>query len=195
MELTFENITKNYKGKQILKGISLTMGVGVYGLLGPNGAGKTTMIRILANVIHPTEGCVLYDGKDIHAIGEEYRAKIGYLPHGSFHACIWRERQLSGDGGRRFNCCCRFSHLWNLPWTEKQNGGIMIIYFCRHVPLNFHVFDSCGAARARSPGCPYPSMTDPVHYHPRFGRFPFPRSARVSVPIREYVTRSSPCTH
>ncbi len=89
MELRFENITKNYKSKKVLKGISLTMGTGVYGLLGPNGAGKTTMIRILADVLRPTKGRVLYDGTDIRAVGDEYRAKIGYLPqdvsfYGSF---------------------------------------------------------------------------------------------------------------
>ncbi len=38
------------------------------------------MIRILADVLRPTKGSVLYDGKDIHAVGDEYRAKIGYLP-------------------------------------------------------------------------------------------------------------------
>lgn len=80
MELKLENITKNYKSKQVLKGISLTIGTGVYGLLGPNGAGKTTMIRILADVLRPTNGCVLYNGKDIHSVDDEYRAKIGYLP-------------------------------------------------------------------------------------------------------------------
>ncbi len=53
MELKFENITKNYRSKQVLKGISLAMGAGVYGLLGPNGAGKTTMIRIVADVLRP----------------------------------------------------------------------------------------------------------------------------------------------
>lgn len=80
MELRLEAVTKNYKSKQVLKGISLTMGAGVYGLLGPNGAGKTTLIRILADVLRPTNGRVLYDGKDIRAVGDEYRAKIGYLP-------------------------------------------------------------------------------------------------------------------
>ena len=80
MELQFDNVTKNYKNKKVLKGISLTLGTGVYGLLGPNGAGKTTMIRILADVLRPTKGSVLYDGKDIHAVGDEYRTKIGYLP-------------------------------------------------------------------------------------------------------------------
>ena len=80
MELQFEQVTKNYKDKKVLKGISLTMGTGVYGLLGPNGAGKTTMIRILADVLRPGKGQVLCDGRDIHAMGDEYRAKIGYLP-------------------------------------------------------------------------------------------------------------------
>ena len=80
MELQFEQVTKNYKDKKVLKGISLTMGTGVYGLLGPNGSGKTTMIRILADVLRPGKGRVLCDGRDIHAMGDEYRAKIGYLP-------------------------------------------------------------------------------------------------------------------
>lgn len=80
MELQFEQVTKNYKDKKVLKGISLTMRTGVYGLLGPNGAGKTTMIRILADVLRPGKGRVLCDGRDIHAMGDEYRAKIGYLP-------------------------------------------------------------------------------------------------------------------
>ena len=80
MELKLEAVTKNYKSKQVLKGISLTMGAGVYGLLGPNGAGKTTLIRILADVLCPTNGRVLYGGKDIRTVGDEYRAKIGYLP-------------------------------------------------------------------------------------------------------------------
>ena len=80
MELQLEAVTKNYKNKQVLKGISLTMGAGVYGLLGPNGAGKTTLIRILADVLRPTDGHILYDGKDIRMAGDEYRGKIGYLP-------------------------------------------------------------------------------------------------------------------
>ena len=73
-------VLKNYKSKQVLKGITLTMGTGVYGLLGPNGAGKTTMIRMLADVLRPTKGRILYDGKDIRDLGDAYRAKIGYLP-------------------------------------------------------------------------------------------------------------------
>lgn len=80
MKLQFEQITKNYKDKKVLKEISVMMGTGVYGLLGPNGAGKTTMIRIMANVLWQNKGKVLYNGSDIRTLGDEYRSKIGYLP-------------------------------------------------------------------------------------------------------------------
>lgn len=80
MELQFERIEKSYKDNKVLKGISVTIGTGVYGLLGPNGAGKTTMIRIMADVLRPDKGQISYNGRDIHEMGDEYRAKIGYLP-------------------------------------------------------------------------------------------------------------------
>jgi ABC-2 type transport system ATP-binding protein len=80
MELCMEGIFKNYKDKEVLKGINATLGTGVYGLLGPNGAGKTTLIRILADVLNPTKGRVLIDGRDKNTCGDEYRSRIGFLP-------------------------------------------------------------------------------------------------------------------
>jgi ABC-2 type transport system ATP-binding protein len=80
MQLQMENITKSFKDKDVLKGITLTMENGVYGLLGPNGAGKTTMIRILADILQPSKGRVFINGQDKNTCGDEYRAKIGYLP-------------------------------------------------------------------------------------------------------------------
>lgn len=73
-------IFKSFKDKEVLKGISVKMENGVYGLLGPNGAGKTTMIRILADITRPTSGHVFINGQDKNTCGDEYRAKIGYLP-------------------------------------------------------------------------------------------------------------------
>ena len=80
MQLQLDNITKNFKDKNVLKGITLCMANGVYGLLGPNGAGKTTLIRILADILRPTAGRILVNGQDKDTCGDEYRAKIGYLP-------------------------------------------------------------------------------------------------------------------
>jgi ABC-2 type transport system ATP-binding protein len=80
MQVQMEGITKKFKNKEVLKGISLRAENGVYGLLGPNGAGKTTMIRILADILTPTKGRILINGQDKNTRGDEYRAKIGYLP-------------------------------------------------------------------------------------------------------------------
>lgn len=51
----------------------------IYGLLGPNGAGKTTALRIIATLIEPTEGKVLFEEKDIRSDIENYRKKIAFL--------------------------------------------------------------------------------------------------------------------
>ncbi|MDR1353046.1 MAG: ATP-binding cassette domain-containing protein, partial [Treponema sp.] len=75
-----ENIYKSFRDKEVLKGITVRMENGVYGLLGPNGAGKTTMIRILADILQPSKGQVLINGQDKNTCGDDYRAKIGYLP-------------------------------------------------------------------------------------------------------------------
>lgn len=51
----------------------------IFGLLGPNGAGKTTTLRMIATVIRPSAGKILYGGKDIAEAPEEYRRRIGFL--------------------------------------------------------------------------------------------------------------------
>ena len=51
----------------------------IYGLLGPNGAGKTTTLRMIATLIKPDSGKILFDGKDIRDDIIEYKKKIGFL--------------------------------------------------------------------------------------------------------------------
>jgi len=80
MKLQMEGICKNFKDKNVLQEINIKIENGLYGLLGPNGAGKTTLIRILADILEPTKGKVLINGKDKSTCGDEYRSKIGYLP-------------------------------------------------------------------------------------------------------------------
>lgn len=79
-KLEIVNLTKSYKYKNANENIKLVLESGVYGLLGPNGAGKTTLMKQIATLKQPTSGKILYNGKDINTLDENYRAIVGYLP-------------------------------------------------------------------------------------------------------------------
>ena len=80
MELRIEHITKQYKDKLAVDDVSLSVTPGVWGLLGANGAGKTTLMRMIAGIMEPTSGRIVYDGVPIATLKESYRDIFGYLP-------------------------------------------------------------------------------------------------------------------
>ena len=77
--LKIENLSKEFKKKEVLHQVSLTMEYGVYGLLGPNGAGKTTILRCITGVYDIAPGTIFCDGEDITK-SKTYASSIGYLP-------------------------------------------------------------------------------------------------------------------
>lgn len=80
MELSVCNLTKDFNGKRAVSNVSFDLSYGVYGLLGPNGAGKTTLMKMMADILDPTEGEVLLDGVNIRELGAAYRDRLGYMP-------------------------------------------------------------------------------------------------------------------
>ena len=80
MELLIDHVSKRFKDKKAVNDISLELTPGVWGLLGANGAGKTTLMRMIAGIMQPTSGQVVYDGVPIQTLGERYRDIFGFLP-------------------------------------------------------------------------------------------------------------------
>jgi len=82
MKLRTENLTKKYKARTVVKGVSFYVEQGeIVGLLGPNGAGKTTSFYMIVGLIVPNEGRIFLDDTDITREPMYKRAKmgIGYL--------------------------------------------------------------------------------------------------------------------
>ena len=64
MMLSTKNLTKVFKKQTAVNNVSLNIPKGcVYGLLGPNGAGKSTTLKMITGIMKPTQGEILFDGK------------------------------------------------------------------------------------------------------------------------------------
>ncbi|MBY2478863.1 ABC transporter ATP-binding protein [Clostridioides difficile] len=79
-KLEIKNLSKIYGKKVVNDNITITLENGVYGLLGPNGAGKSTLMKQITTLIKPNNGQILYNGKDIFKMDDDYRNILGYLP-------------------------------------------------------------------------------------------------------------------
>lgn len=97
MKLKADNIVKAYKGRKVVKGISLEVEQGeIVGLLGPNGAGKTTSFYMIVGLIKPNGGRVLLDQTDITKFPMYKRAQkgIGYLAQ---EASVFRKLSIEDN--------------------------------------------------------------------------------------------------
>jgi len=78
--LEIRNLHASVEGREILKGIDLTVGAGeVHSIMGPNGSGKSTLAQVLAgrDTYEVTEGQVHYDGRDLLDMAPDERAREG----------------------------------------------------------------------------------------------------------------------
>ncbi|TDG14769.1 lipopolysaccharide ABC transporter ATP-binding protein [Seongchinamella unica] len=94
--LTANNLAKSYRGREVVRDVSLQIDSGqVVGLLGPNGAGKTTCFYMIIGIIQADRGVIELNGEDITALPMHERARhgVGYLPQ---EASIFRKLSV-GD--------------------------------------------------------------------------------------------------
>jgi lipopolysaccharide export system ATP-binding protein len=85
-QLIASHLAKSYKGRKVVKDVSLSVEVGqIVGLLGPNGAGKTTTFYMVVGLVPSDNGTVELKGEDLSHAPMHVRARkgIGYLPQES----------------------------------------------------------------------------------------------------------------
>ncbi len=78
--IEFTNLTKKFADTPVVDTLNLSIKKGeIFGLLGPNAAGKTTTIRMLCNLLQPTEGEAFIAGESILENSDALKHKIGYV--------------------------------------------------------------------------------------------------------------------
>lgn len=97
MKLVVNNIIKIYKGRKVVKGVSLEVSQGeIVGLLGPNGAGKTTSFYMIVGLIKPNGGTIFLDNTDItnYPMYKRAQSGIGYLAQ---EASVFRKLSIEDN--------------------------------------------------------------------------------------------------
>ena len=95
--LQAKNLAKAYKGREIIKDVSLTISSGeIVGLLGPNGAGKATCFYMIVGIVNADRGTIHLDDRDLTRQSIQGRAKhgVGYLPQ---EASIFRKLSVADN--------------------------------------------------------------------------------------------------
>jgi len=95
--LLVQHLAKAYKGRQVVKDVSLTIRQGeIVGLLGPNGAGKTTSFYMIIGLVNADAGTVRIDDEDMSGDPMHLRARkgIGYLPQ---EASVFRKLSVADN--------------------------------------------------------------------------------------------------
>jgi lipopolysaccharide export system ATP-binding protein len=95
--LSARNLSKAYKGRKVVNGISIDVSNGeIVGLLGPNGAGKTTCFYMIVGLIGCDRGSIYLDKSDITRLPMHKRARmgLGYLPQ---EASVFRKLSVSDN--------------------------------------------------------------------------------------------------
>jgi ABC-2 type transport system ATP-binding protein len=83
--ITFENLTKIYRGIKAVDNLSLNIPQGIiFGFIGPNGAGKTTTIKMMAGLLRPTRGKIYINGLEIAKEPSKVKKIIGFIPDRPF---------------------------------------------------------------------------------------------------------------
>lgn len=118
--LTAQHLAKSYKGRQVVRDVSISVASGqIAGLLGPNGAGKTTCFYMIVGLVQSDQGLIRINNNELTDKPMHIRAQhgLGYLPQ---EASIFRNLSVADNimailqTRRELNRQQRIEHMENL---------------------------------------------------------------------------------
>ena len=124
--LEANDLTKSYRGRRVVDGISLAVEQGeIVGLLGPNGAGKTTSFYLIVGLVSADSGTIGIDSQDITSLPIHRRAQqgLGYLPQ---EASVFRQLSVK-------------ENLMAILETRKDLSGAEQLERCDTLMREFHI--------------------------------------------------------
>jgi lipopolysaccharide export system ATP-binding protein len=124
--LEANDLTKSYRGRRVVDGISLAVEQGeIVGLLGPNGAGKTTSFYLIVGLVSADSGTIGIDSQDITSLPIHRRAQqgLGYLPQ---EASVFRQLSVR-------------ENLMAILETRKDLSGAEQHERCETLMREFHI--------------------------------------------------------
>ena len=124
--LEANDLTKSYRGRRVVDGISLAVEQGeIVGLLGPNGAGKTTSFYLIVGLVSADSGTIGIDSQDISSLPIHRRAQqgLGYLPQ---EASVFRQLSVK-------------ENLMAILETRKDLSGAEQLERCDTLMREFHI--------------------------------------------------------
>jgi ABC-type branched-subunit amino acid transport system ATPase component len=131
MKLSAHNIEKAYKGRKVVKGISLEVSQGeIVGLLGPNGAGKTTSFYMIVGLIKPNNGSIFLNDQEITKVPNVQKSTTRNWLFSSrglcvqkiecrrkYFECITDDRTFQNSSKRKNGIL--IGRIWFKPYSQK----------------------------------------------------------------------------
>jgi ABC-2 type transport system ATP-binding protein len=79
--LEVRHLTKRFRSLTVVDHVDFTVRAGeITGYLGPNGSGKSTTVKMMTGLLHPSEGSILFNGRDVREDMTGFRRRLGYVP-------------------------------------------------------------------------------------------------------------------
>ncbi|MFZ5766793.1 MAG: ABC transporter ATP-binding protein [Thermodesulfobacteriota bacterium] len=116
--LTIQEVRKTYRGRPVLDGVSLSVGEKeMVSIMGKSGAGKSTLLAVIAGLIRPDAGRVIFRGETISDLDEERLAAFR-LQHIGF---IFQDFKLIPSLSVHDNILLAIYPRRDIPGSEKEN--------------------------------------------------------------------------